>query len=65
MNEYTVIDTIQVTRIIKSENDIEESCVNENGQNVIDELIKFDDAIVLNHQVFIRNGEDNLKEGEE
>ena len=66
MNEYTIIDTIQVTRIIRSDNQEEEqACINENARFVLSKLIGFDDVIVLNHQVFIRNGEDNLKEGEE
>ena len=60
MNEYTIIDTIQVTRIIRSDNQEEEqACINENGRFVINKLIGFDDAIVLDHKVFVRNVEDN------
>lgn len=60
MNEYTIIDTIQVTRIIRSDNPEEEqACINENARFVINKLIGFDDAIVLDHKVFVRNVEDN------
>ena len=60
MNEYTIIDTIQVTRIIRSDNQEEEqACINENARFVINKLIGFDDAIVLDHKVFVRNVEDN------
>ena len=74
MNEYTIIDTIQVTRIIRSDNQEEEqACINENARFVIDKLIGFDDAIVLDHKVFVRNveynnvdnTEDNVEEREE
>lgn len=59
MNEYTIIDTIQVTRIIRSDKEKEQEYINENGRVVIDKLIGFDDAIILDHKVFIRNVEDN------
>lgn len=59
MNEYTIIDTIQVTRIIHSDKEKEQEYINENGRVVIDKLIGFDDAIVLDHKVFVRNVEDN------
>lgn len=60
MNEYTIIDTIQVTRIIRSDNQEEEqACINENARFVINKLIGFDDVIVLDHKVFVRNVEDN------
>mgnify|MGYP003309095067 CR=1 FL=1 len=38
---------------------------NENGLVVIDKLIGFDDAIVLDHKVFVRNVEDNNIEDSE
>lgn len=60
MNEYTIIDTIQVTRIIRSDNQEEEQAyINENARFVIAKLIGFDDVIVLDHKVFVRNVEDN------
>lgn len=60
MNEYTIIDTIQVTRIIHSDSQEEEqACINENARFVIAKLIGFDDVIVLDHKVFVRNVEDN------
>lgn len=59
MNEYTIIDTIQVTRIVKTDINIEQDIIEENGMVVIDKLIGFDDAIVLYHKVFVRNVEDN------
>lgn len=59
MNEYTIVDTIQVTRIVKTDMNIEQDMIEENGRVVIDKLIGFDDAIVLDHKIFVRNVEDN------
>lgn len=60
MNEYTIIDTIQVTRIIQSDKeDTEQKCIEENGNNILTRLSDYDDAIVLDHKVFVRNVEDN------
>lgn len=59
MNEYTIVDTIQVTRIVKTDMNIEQDMIEENARFVISKLIGFDDAIVLDHKIFVRNVEDN------
>ena len=48
-----------MTRIIRSDKEKEQEYINENGRFVINKLIGFDDAIVLDHKVFVRNVEDN------
>lgn len=68
MNEYTVIDTIQVTRIVKSfDEHTEKELIREQGQAIINLLDNAgaDDAIVLDHKVFVRNIEDNNEENTE
>ena len=59
MNEYTIVDTIQVTRIVKTDMNIEQDMIEENARFVINKLIGFDDVIVLDHKIFVRNVEDN------
>ena len=60
--EYTIIDTIQVTRIVKSSGGYtEKEVIDEQGKAITNTLINIgcDDAIVLDHKVFVRNVEDN------
>ena len=60
MKEFTIIDTIQITRIVEEEDKYEEYYINENGKKITDKLLIYDDVKVLDHQVFIRD-----KEGDE
>ena len=41
MKEYTIIDTIQVTRIVKTEKNLETALVTENGKNIVEKLYGF------------------------
>lgn len=74
--EYTIINTIQVTRIVKSSSGYtEKEVIDEQGKAITNTLINFgcDDAIVLDHKVFVRkveynnvdNTKDNVEEREE
>ena len=60
MKEFTIIDTIQITRIVEEEDKYEEYYINENGKKITDKLLIYDDVKVLDHQVFNRD-----KEGDE
>jgi len=61
MKEFTIIDTIQVTRIVEEEDKYEEYYINENGKKITDRLLIYDDVKVLDHQVFIRDKEGDKK----
>ena len=66
--EYTIIDTIQVTRIGKAiGKGAEKELIEEQGEAITNALIYMgcDDAIVLDHKVFVRNVEDNNEEDKE
>ena len=60
--EYTIIDTIQVTRIVKSSGGYsEKEVIDEHGKAIVNLLDNAgaDDVIVLDHKVFVRNVENN------
>lgn len=61
MKEFTIIDTIQITRIVEEEDKYEEYYINENGKKITDRLLIYDDVKVLDHQVFIRDKEGDKK----